>query len=52
MQSGNDVDNTDGISNELPTQQMRRYRAPRRAAGCIMAIQGKTIILWNFKLIK
>jgi len=32
MQGGNEVDYPGVISTLLPTQQMRRYRAPRRAA--------------------
>jgi len=34
MQGGNDVDYPTVISTLLPTQQMRRYRALRRAARC------------------
>jgi len=34
MQGGNDVDYPGVISTLLPTRQMRRYRAPRRAAWC------------------
>jgi len=31
MQGGNEVDYP-GVINELPTQQMRRYRAPRQSS--------------------
>jgi len=32
MQGGNEVDYPSVISTLLPTQQMRRYRVPRKAA--------------------